>query len=83
MCNSCRLGNQILGIETFALKQAFSSTFLASSMATRNSLARANLKTGRAWAMRLTFQDIYKEPNRRWAEVQFDLWCSWTRRSRL
>ena len=33
--------------------------------------------------MRLTFQDIYKELNRRWAEVQFDLWCSWTRRSRL
>ena len=33
--------------------------------------------------MRLTFQDIYKEPNRRWAEVQFDRWCSWARRSRL
>ena len=33
--------------------------------------------------MRLTFQDIYKEPNRRWAEVQFDRWCLWTRRSRL
>ena len=32
--------------------------------------------------MRLTFQDIYKEPNRRWAEVQFDRWCLWTRRSR-
>lgn len=55
----------------------------ARQMATRNSLARANLKTGRAWAMRLTFQDIYKEPNRRWAEVQFDRWCSWVRRSRL
>ena len=33
--------------------------------------------------MWLTFQDIYKEPNRRWAEVQFDRWCSWARRSRL
>ena len=29
----------------------------------------AKLKTGRAWAMWLTFQDIYKEPNRRWAEI--------------
>ena len=33
--------------------------------------------------MRLTFQDIYKEPNMWWAEVQFDRWCSWARRSRL
>ena len=55
----------------------------ARQMATRNSLARDNLKTGRAWAMRLTRQDIYKEPNRQWAEVQFDRWCSWARRSRL
>ena len=55
----------------------------ARQMATGNSLARASLKTGCAWAMRLTFQDIYKEPNRRWAEVQFDRWCSWARRSRL
>ena len=51
--------------------------------AERDSLAKANLKTGRAWAMRLAFQDIYKEPSRQWAELQFDRWQSWAKRSRL
>ena len=55
----------------------------AAQMAERGSLAKANLKTGRAWAMRLAFQDIYKEPSRAWAELVFDRWCSWARRSRL
>jgi len=55
----------------------------AEQKAARTSLAAANLKTGRAWAMRLTFQDIYKEPSRGWAALMFDRWCSWARRSRL
>ncbi len=55
----------------------------AAQKAERGSLAKANLKTGRAWAMRLAFQDIYKEPSRRWAEFMFDRWCSWAKRSRL
>ncbi len=33
--------------------------------------------------MRLAFQDIYKEPSRQWAELQFDRWQSWAKRSRL
>jgi transposase len=59
------------------------ATLSARQTAERDSLAKANLKTGRAWAMRLAFQDIYKEPSRRWAEFHFDRWCSWARRSRL
>lgn len=55
----------------------------AREMGQRGSLAKANLKTGRAWAMRLAFQDIYKEQSREWAEIMFDRWCSWARRSRL
>jgi len=55
----------------------------ARQMAERTSLAKANLKTGRAWAMRLAFQDIYKEASRDWASHQFDRWYSWARRSRL
>lgn len=51
--------------------------------AARGSLAKANLKTGRAWAMRLAFQDIYKEHSRDWAGLMFERWCSWARRSRL
>ena len=55
----------------------------AAQRAERTSLTKANLQTGRAWAMRLTFQDIYKEPTRGWAALMFDRWCSWARRSRL
>jgi transposase len=55
----------------------------AAQRATRGSLAKTNLKTGRAWAMRLAFQDIYKERSRAWAELMFYRWCSWARRSRL
>ena len=55
----------------------------AAQMAERGSLAKANLKTGRAWAMRLAFQDIYKERSRVWAAIFFDKWYSWARRSRL
>ena len=54
----------------------------AAQIAERGSLAKANLKTGRAWAMRLAFQDIYKVPSRDWASIIFDRWCSWARRSR-
>jgi transposase len=49
----------------------------------RDTLSRTNLKTARAWRMRLTFQDIYKEPTRGWAELHFDDWISWAKRSRL
>ncbi len=46
-------------------------------------LSQTNLKTARAYQLRLAFQDIYAEPNLWWAEYVFDRWCSWARRCRL
>ena len=46
-------------------------------------LSKTNLKTARAHHLRLTFQDIYQERSRGWAEVFFDKWHSWARRCRL
>lgn len=48
-----------------------------------DTLASTNLKTARAWRMRLAFQDIYAQPTRGWGEVFFDKWISWAKRSRL
>ena len=47
------------------------------------SLSKTNLKTARAYHLRLAFQDIYKERSRGWAEALLDSWYSWARRSRL
>ena len=47
------------------------------------SLSQTNLKTARAYHLRLAFQDIYTEPSRAWAEVIFERWYSWARRCRL
>ena len=47
------------------------------------SLAKTNLKTARAYHLRLAFQDIYKERSRDWAGLFLDKWYSWARRSRL
>ena len=48
-----------------------------------DTLASTNLKTARAWRMRLGFQDIYVQPTREWGELFFDQWIGWARRSRL
>jgi transposase len=48
-----------------------------------DTLAATNLKTARAWRMRLAFQDIYGAHDRDWAEIFFDKWISWAKRSRL
>ena len=48
-----------------------------------NTLSSTNLKTARAWRMRLAFQDIYAQPTRGWGELFFDKWIGWARRSRL
>ena len=48
-----------------------------------DTLASTNLKTARAWRMRLAFQDIYAQPTRGWGELFFDKWIGWARRSRL
>ena len=47
------------------------------------SLSSTNLKTARAWRMRLAFQDIYAQPSRDWGELFFGKWISWAKRSRL
>jgi transposase len=47
------------------------------------SLASTNLKTARAYRMRLAFQQIYAQPSRAWAELFLDRWLSWVKRSRL
>jgi transposase len=46
-------------------------------------LSRMNLKTGRAYRLRLAFQEIYDCPSRDWAELVLDRWLSWAFRSRL
>jgi transposase len=46
-------------------------------------LSSTNLKTARAWRMRLAFQDIYAQPSRGWGELFLDKWISWAKRSRL
>ena len=48
-----------------------------------DTLSSTNLKTARAWRMRLAFQDIYKQQTRGWGEMFFDKWIGWARRSRL
>ena len=46
-------------------------------------LASTNLKTARAWRMRLAFQDIYAQQSYGWGEAFFWRWISWAKRSRL
>ena len=48
-----------------------------------DTLSSTNLKTARAWRMRLAFQDIYAQPTRGWGELFFDRWIGWAKRSRL
>ena len=55
----------------------------ADQTAQLGSLSAMNLKTARAYNLRLAFQDIYAEPSRAWAEFVLDQWYSWARRSRL
>ena len=55
----------------------------ADQSAQLGSLARTNLKTARAYHLRLAFQEIYQERSREWAALFLDRWYSWARRSRL
>lgn len=47
------------------------------------SLSQTNLKTARAYQMRLAFQQMYAEPSHAWGELHLDRWISWARRCRL
>ena len=42
-----------------------------------------NLKTARAYRLRLAFQEIYNAPSHEWAELTLDRWYGWAIRSRL
>ena len=55
----------------------------AEQAAQLGSLAKTNLKTARAYHLRLSFQDIFKERSREWAAILFDKWYAWARRCRL
>ena len=46
-------------------------------------LSTTNLKTARAWRMRLAFQEVYAQPTRSWGELFLDRWIGWVKRSRL
>jgi transposase len=46
-------------------------------------LSSMNLKTARAWRLRLAFQQIYAQRTRRSAERMLDVWDSWAIRSRI
>jgi transposase len=54
-----------------------------SQLALRDSLAKLNLKTARAYRMRLTFQEFYKQPTREEAEKFLKKWYFWATHSRL
>ena len=47
------------------------------------SLTKLHLRTGRAYQMRLAFQEIYAQPGRQWGELFLDRWLGWAKRSRL
>jgi transposase len=55
----------------------------AGQRASLGSLTRTNLKTARAYQLRLAFQDMYAEPSRWWGEHFLDRWLSWAMRCRL
>ena len=55
----------------------------AKQATTLAALSTTNLKTARAWRMRLAFQDIYAQPSRPWGALFLDRWIGWAKRSRL
>jgi len=50
---------------------------------TLGSLSKSNLKTARAYQMRLTFQDMYSQPTRADGEAFLKKWYFWATHSRL
>jgi transposase len=49
----------------------------------RDNLAKSNLKTARAYQIRLTFQEFYQQPTRKDAETFLKKWYFWATHSRL
>ena len=52
-------------------------------MAALGGLTDLNLKTARAYQIRLTFQDLYAQPSREAAEAFLRKWYFWATHSRL
>ena len=52
-------------------------------MDTLGGLTELNLKTARAYQIRLTFQDLYAQPSREAAEAFLKKWYFWATHSRL
>jgi transposase len=50
---------------------------------TRDSLAKSNLKTARAYQIRLSFQDLYDQPSAEAAAEHLKRWYFWATHSRL
>ena len=50
---------------------------------TLTALSKLHLKTARAYQLRCTFQEVYTQPTRGWAELMMDKWDSWAMRSRI
>jgi transposase len=50
---------------------------------TLDALTRLNLKTARAYRIRLAFQEIFDQPSFVWAELILNRWYNWAIRSRL
>jgi len=55
----------------------------AQSRASLAALTRLNLKTARAYQIRLAFQEIYRQPTWEWGALFLDRWYAWAIRSRL
>jgi transposase len=51
--------------------------------ATLDALTRLNLKTARAYRIRLAFQEVFDQPSYDWAELILNRWYNWAIRSRL
>ena len=59
------------------------NTLSAEGRASIAALSSLNLKTARAWRMRIAFQEVYKQPTWEWGAMYLDRWVSWAIRSRL
>ena len=55
----------------------------AQGRADLQALSRLHLKTGRAYQIRLAFQEIYRQPTYEWGAMFLDRWYGWAIRSRL
>ena len=58
-------------------------TLSAQGRASIAALSHLNLKTARAWRMRMAFQEVYKQPTWEWGAMFLDRWVRWANRSRL